>query len=210
MTPKINCSFPPIGPTTNCLTAAMGRNWNALARIPLPARKCRHCGRRPCRAEKWQAAHAFFEPSGEESGGHWNFRKPVNEKWEMSYPFSPLRAQGFPRPPSLGGGAGVRELRFTAMTTPGRHLGVFPECAAHWDWMADEFVIGTDRQSKTGRLSMCLICSAIPGWPRWQPRQPEQRSRTWMPPRSLSPGRVRTNCSPGWEKNLSAGSWTMP
>jgi 23S rRNA (cytosine1962-C5)-methyltransferase len=22
------------------------------------------------------------------------------------------------------------------MTTPGRHLGVFPECAAHWDWMA--------------------------------------------------------------------------
>jgi 23S rRNA (cytosine1962-C5)-methyltransferase len=21
------------------------------------------------------------------------------------------------------------------MTTPGRHLGVFPECAAHWDWM---------------------------------------------------------------------------
>jgi 23S rRNA (cytosine1962-C5)-methyltransferase len=23
------------------------------------------------------------------------------------------------------------------MTTPGRHLGVFPECAAHWDWTAD-------------------------------------------------------------------------
>ena len=29
----------------------------------------------------------------------------------------------------------MRELRFWAMTTPGRHLGVFPECAAHWDWM---------------------------------------------------------------------------
>jgi 23S rRNA (cytosine1962-C5)-methyltransferase len=24
------------------------------------------------------------------------------------------------------------------MTTPGRHLGVFPECAAHWDWMAEK------------------------------------------------------------------------
>jgi 23S rRNA (cytosine1962-C5)-methyltransferase len=22
------------------------------------------------------------------------------------------------------------------MTTPGRHLGAFPECAAHWDWVA--------------------------------------------------------------------------
>jgi 23S rRNA (cytosine1962-C5)-methyltransferase len=28
------------------------------------------------------------------------------------------------------------DLRFWTMTTPGRHLGVFPEVAAHWDWMA--------------------------------------------------------------------------
>jgi 23S rRNA (cytosine1962-C5)-methyltransferase len=28
------------------------------------------------------------------------------------------------------------ELRFWAMTTPGRHLGVFPEVAAHWDWFS--------------------------------------------------------------------------
>jgi 23S rRNA (cytosine1962-C5)-methyltransferase len=28
-------------------------------------------------------------------------------------------------------------LKFWAMTTPGRHLGLFPECAAHWDWTAD-------------------------------------------------------------------------
>jgi 23S rRNA (cytosine1962-C5)-methyltransferase len=26
------------------------------------------------------------------------------------------------------------DLRFWTMTTPGRHLGVFPEVAAHWDW----------------------------------------------------------------------------
>jgi 23S rRNA (cytosine1962-C5)-methyltransferase len=30
------------------------------------------------------------------------------------------------------------------MTTPGRHLGVFPEVAAHWDWMAG-LVRGADR-----------------------------------------------------------------
>ena len=27
-------------------------------------------------------------------------------------------------------------LRFNVMATPGRHLGVFPETASHWDWMA--------------------------------------------------------------------------
>jgi 23S rRNA (cytosine1962-C5)-methyltransferase len=26
-------------------------------------------------------------------------------------------------------------LKFLVMTTPGRHLGVFPECASNWDWM---------------------------------------------------------------------------
>ncbi len=35
-------------------------------------------------------------------------------------------------------------MRFWVMTTPGRHLGVFPEVAAHWDWMAGH-VRGADR-----------------------------------------------------------------
>ena len=70
---------------------------------------------------RWGDAHAVFQPTGEESGGHWQFKKKVAEKWEMKYPldFDP------------GGG---KALRFWAMTTPGRHLGVFPESAAHWDW----------------------------------------------------------------------------
>ena len=69
---------------------------------------------------RWEAAHAVFVPSGEESGGHWSFKKTVAEKWEMGYALTP--------------GA----LRFSVMTTPGRHLGVFPECAAHWDWLAEK------------------------------------------------------------------------
>ena len=28
-------------------------------------------------AEKWQAAHAVFQPSGEESGGHWGYKKKI-------------------------------------------------------------------------------------------------------------------------------------
>jgi 23S rRNA (cytosine1962-C5)-methyltransferase len=78
-------------------------------------------------AEKWQTTQAVFNPSGEESGGHWLFRKPVDEKWQMSYTLG--RKSGW---------AEERKLKFYAMTTPGRHLGVFPECAANWDWMAEK------------------------------------------------------------------------
>ncbi len=63
----------------------------------------------------WRDVHAVFQPTSEESGGHWAVKKQIDEKWVMSY----------------GG------IKFWAMTTPGRHLGVFPEVAAHWDWYSD-------------------------------------------------------------------------
>lgn len=68
----------------------------------------------------WQGAQAVFRPTGEESGGHWEFKESIAKKWEMAYPLEPIS----------------RSLRFWVQTTPGRHLGVFPEAAAHWDWMA--------------------------------------------------------------------------
>jgi 23S rRNA (cytosine1962-C5)-methyltransferase len=69
---------------------------------------------------EWKNADAVFIPTGEESGGHWDFKRKVEERWEMNYALPP----------------GRREIRFWAMTTPGRHLGVFPEGAAHWDWFS--------------------------------------------------------------------------
>jgi 23S rRNA (cytosine1962-C5)-methyltransferase len=72
---------------------------------------------------EWKNAHAVFMPTGEESGGHWNFRKPVEAKWEMKYILDPAQVER-------------GELKFSVMTTPGRHLGVFPEVAAHWDWFS--------------------------------------------------------------------------
>lgn len=75
---------------------------------------------------EWNNVHAVFQPSAEESGGHWDFKKKVDEKWLMSYPLTPT-----PLPKGEG------QLRFWAMTTPGRHLGVFPEVATHWDFMAN-------------------------------------------------------------------------
>jgi len=82
-------------------------------------------------AARWEAAHAIFQPSGEESGGHWVFRERVAEKWEMEYA---LTSGSSPRRGERGGDEG-RSLRFYVMTTPGRHLGLFPEGAAHWDWV---------------------------------------------------------------------------
>jgi 23S rRNA (cytosine1962-C5)-methyltransferase len=63
---------------------------------------------------KWKAAQAFFNAvGGEEMGGNWQFRQPI-APWEMHY-------QG---------------LRFRAQLGGSRHVGVFPEQAAHWDWMS--------------------------------------------------------------------------
>jgi 23S rRNA (cytosine1962-C5)-methyltransferase len=80
----------------------------------------------------WDSADAVFQPSGEESGGHWVFKKKVPVHWELEYTLS--------LHPFTESGAGLqenRDLRFSVMTTPGRHLGVFPECASHWDWMGN-------------------------------------------------------------------------
>ena len=80
--------------------------------------------------QEWSSAHAVFHPTNEESGGHWELKKKIPERWEMKYPIASA-------PSSIGKEAGPGAIRFWAMTTPGRHLGVFPETAAHWDLMAD-------------------------------------------------------------------------
>ena len=64
---------------------------------------------------EWKNADAIFQPTGEESGGHWDIKKKIPEKWIMQY----------------------GDLHFWTMTTPGRHLGVFPEVAVHWDWTSE-------------------------------------------------------------------------
>jgi 23S rRNA (cytosine1962-C5)-methyltransferase len=78
-------------------------------------------------ADRWQAADGVFQPSGEESGGHWAFTKKIPQQWEMSYSLD-LASDTVHKKRG--------KLMFSVMTTPGRHLGVFPECAAQWDWMA--------------------------------------------------------------------------
>ena len=99
---------------------------------------------------EWKNTHAVFQPTGEESGGHWDFKKKTDETWEMHYPL----------PHSNTG------LKFRVMTTPGRHLGVFPEVASHWDFMAD-LVKKADSQPKVlnlfGYTGLASLAAAAAG-----------------------------------------------
>lgn len=91
----------------------------------------------------WSSAHAVFQSSGEESGGHWVIKKKMPDQWEMSYPLPGQPTSDLDLEPGIA----RTGLRFTVMTTPGRHLGVFPECGAGWDWMAGLII---RRKQQTG------------------------------------------------------------
>ncbi|MBA4379278.1 MAG: SAM-dependent methyltransferase [Anaerolinea sp.] len=111
---------------------------------------------------RWEAAHAIFQPSGEESGGHWQFKKKVAEKWVMRYALTPTPlAPPISACASAAGrnGGTVGGLRFWAQTTPGRHLGVFPEGAANWDWCSR--LILNRREKTQSNNSADLAFSAV-------------------------------------------------
>jgi len=77
----------------------------------------------------WGQAHAFFKPIGKESGGRWQFNKPVDRSWVMHY----------------------KNLRFRVEAGDARHLGFFPEQSSHWDWL-DEQIQAAGRPVKVLNL----------------------------------------------------------
>jgi 23S rRNA (cytosine1962-C5)-methyltransferase len=126
MTPRIDLLFSNNWSDYELLDSGDGRKLERFGAYIFARPEVQALWRQTLPAERWQSADAVFLPSGEESGGHWAFKKAVNEKWEMRY--------------RLNSRMDVKELRFNVMTTPGRHLGVFPECAGNWDWMAERIV----------------------------------------------------------------------
>lgn len=66
--------------------------------------------------QEWEQADAKFWSSKEGAKAGWKFNKEITEKWEMSY----------------------NGVKFLASPTPFRHLGFFPEQAAHWDFIESE------------------------------------------------------------------------
>ncbi|WP_405048064.1 class I SAM-dependent methyltransferase [Flexibacterium corallicola] len=80
--------------------------------------------------KQWQQADAVFTGDVEEEGaGRWRFAKQLPDTWKMKY--GPVTFNG----------------RFMSF----RHVGVFPEQAAHWDWVSD-IIKGSKRQLKVLNL----------------------------------------------------------
>lgn len=64
----------------------------------------------------WRASGEFVPGSDEEGGGQWRFDAPVPRSgWPLAW----------------------NGVRFTAQTTPFRHLGFFPDMAPVWSWMRE-------------------------------------------------------------------------
>ncbi len=62
---------------------------------------------------EWEAADAVFEATDEDDAGRWRFARELPETWPMAW----------------------RDARFFGRFTAFRHLAVFPEQAANWDWL---------------------------------------------------------------------------
>jgi len=67
-------------------------------------------------AELWEAAHAVFEAAADEDRGKWRISRPVPAEWALRW----------------------GTVRFYARLASFRHLGVFPEHAANWDWVCEQ------------------------------------------------------------------------
>ena len=78
----------------------------------------------------WKDADAVFEPAGDEDAGRWKITGDVPPLWPMSW----------------------GPVRFNARLTAFRHLGVFPEQAANWDWLDARL-----RNSRPGRKILNLF-----------------------------------------------------
>ena len=66
---------------------------------------------------EWHADGEFIAASDDEGGGRWQLERNVpREGWPLAW----------------------QDVRFTALCTPFRHLGFFPDMAPQWTWMRDQ------------------------------------------------------------------------
>jgi 23S rRNA (cytosine1962-C5)-methyltransferase len=66
-------------------------------------------------AARWSAADGEYVKAGNGRRGEWKFRKPIPARWTMQ--------RG--------------NLKFWVQPAPSGHVGVFPDQACHWDWIAE-------------------------------------------------------------------------
>ena len=93
-------------------------------------------------ADAW-VAEGVFRPDkndseNNESGG-WHLSNSLPDSWQMRY----------------------QELRFLARPTPFRHLGFFPEQAAHWNWCAEKINQFQQKHNRRPRILNLFAYSGL-------------------------------------------------
>jgi 23S rRNA (cytosine1962-C5)-methyltransferase len=73
-------------------------------------------------AHRWEAAHGEFVKTSRGQQGEWKFRKPAPKRWTMQR----------------------KNLKFWVQPAPSGHVGVFPDQACHWDWIAEATRLAAD------------------------------------------------------------------
>ncbi|NRG16182.1 class I SAM-dependent rRNA methyltransferase [Rhizobiales bacterium] len=94
-----------------------GRKMERYGRVTVVRPEPQAMGTPRLKEAAWEGVDAVFTGDVEEEGpGRWRFNRDLPETWEMA--FGPARFHG----------------RFMSF----RHVGVFPEQAAHWEWIVDQ------------------------------------------------------------------------
>jgi 23S rRNA (cytosine1962-C5)-methyltransferase len=95
--------------------------------------------------KNWQADGIFVPgnsgKNGQEDaeGGGWQLSEQLPSSWQLRY----------------------QSLRFLARPTPFRHLGFFPEQAAHWNWCADAIKAFTAYYNRSPRILNLFAYSGL-------------------------------------------------
>jgi 23S rRNA (cytosine1962-C5)-methyltransferase len=95
-------------------------------------------------AGRWRAADGEYVKAANGPRGEWKFLKPIPARWEMR--------RG--------------NLKFWVQPAPSGHVGVFPDQACHWDWIA-EVTRRADRPVKVlslfGHTGLATLAAAAAG-----------------------------------------------
>lgn len=66
----------------------------------------------------WKSADAFMVSTGGEHGGYWEYKRPIKQPWVVDY----------------------KGLKCEIRLSKSRHIGIFPEQAAQWDWIEEQIL----------------------------------------------------------------------
>ena len=64
----------------------------------------------------WESADAFMVSTSGEHGGYWEYAQPIKQPWVIDY----------------------KGLKCEIHLSKSRHIGIFPEQAAQWDWIEEQ------------------------------------------------------------------------